>query len=194
VQELRHQNDALLVGVGTILSDNPLLTDRSGRPRRRPLLRVILDSRLRMPLDSRLVKSVVTEKKNDVLLFCSSEDENKKSQLERLGIRVEKLPTTQPDGRPSLPDILHRLGQLEITSVMIEGGAAVNWAALVSNVVDKVFLYYAPKILAGTGSIPFAAGTGFRHMSQAAQVQHVHLHRFGEDFAVEGYLHDPYGE
>jgi diaminohydroxyphosphoribosylaminopyrimidine deaminase/5-amino-6-(5-phosphoribosylamino)uracil reductase len=194
VQELRHQNDALLVGVGTILSDNPLLTDRSGRPRRRPLLRVILDSRLRMPLDSRLVKSVVTEKKNDVLLFCSSEDENKKSQLERLGIRVEKLPTTQPDGRPSLPDILHRLGQLEITSVMIEGGAAVNWAALVSNVVDKVFLYYAPKILAGTGSIPFAAGAGFRHMSQAAQVQHVHLHRFGEDFAVEGYLHDPYGE
>jgi diaminohydroxyphosphoribosylaminopyrimidine deaminase/5-amino-6-(5-phosphoribosylamino)uracil reductase len=77
---------------------------------------------------------------------------------------------------------------------MIEGGAAVNWAALVSNVVDKVFLYYAPKILAGTGSIPFAAGAGFRHMSQAAQVQHVHLHRFGEDFAVEGYLRDPYGE
>ena len=194
VQELRHQNDALLVGVGTILSDNPLLTDRSGRPRRRPLLRVILDSRLRMPLDSRLAKSVTAEKKNDVLLFCSSDDANKKSQLERLGIRVEKLPTAQPDGRPSLPDILHRLGQLEITSVMIEGGAAVNWAALVSNVVDKVFLYYAPKILAGTGSIPFAAGAGFRHMSQAAQVQHVHLHRFGEDFAVEGYLRDPYGE
>jgi diaminohydroxyphosphoribosylaminopyrimidine deaminase/5-amino-6-(5-phosphoribosylamino)uracil reductase len=90
--------------------------------------------------------------------------------------------------------ILRRLGELEITSVMIEGGAAVNWSALVSNVVDKVFLYYAPKILAGTGSIPFAAGTGFRHMSQAAQVKHVHLHRFGEDFAVEGYLRDPYGE
>jgi diaminohydroxyphosphoribosylaminopyrimidine deaminase/5-amino-6-(5-phosphoribosylamino)uracil reductase len=194
VQELRHQNDALLVGVGTILSDNPLLTDRSGRPRRRPLLRVILDSRLRMPLDSRLAKSAAAEKNNDVLLFCSSDDENKQSQLEQLGIRVEKLSTTQPDGRPSLPDILHRLGQLEITSVMIEGGAAVNWAALVSNVVDKVFLYYAPKILAGTGSIPFAAGAGFRHMSQAAQVQHVHLHRFGEDFAVEAYLRDPYGD
>ena len=194
VQELRHKNDALLVGVGTILSDNPLLTDRSGLPRRRPLLRVILDSRLRLPLDSRLVQSVATERKNDVLVFCSLEDEQKKAQLEQLGIRVEKLPASEADGRPDIPTILRRLGQLEITSVMIEGGAAVNWAALASNVVDKVFLYYAPKILAGTGSIPFAAGTGFSHMSQAAQVKHILLHRFGEDFAVEGYLRDPYGD
>jgi diaminohydroxyphosphoribosylaminopyrimidine deaminase/5-amino-6-(5-phosphoribosylamino)uracil reductase len=194
VQELRHQNDALLVGAGTILSDNPLLTDRSGRPRRRPLLRVILDSRLRMPLESRLVKSVLKDPNNDVLVFCSTADEERKLQLEKAGIRVEKLPAAEPDGRPDIATILRRLGELEVTSVLIEGGAAVNWAALASNVVDKVFLYYAPKILAGTGSIPFAAGTGFRHMSQAAQVKHVHLHRFGEDFAVEGYLRDPYGE
>jgi diaminohydroxyphosphoribosylaminopyrimidine deaminase/5-amino-6-(5-phosphoribosylamino)uracil reductase len=64
----------------------------------------------------------------------------------------------------------------------------------VSGVVDKVFLYYAPKILAGTGSIPFAAGSGFHRMSEAAQVKSLQLHRFGEDFAVEGYLRDPYGE
>lgn len=194
VQQLRHQSDALLVGVGTVLSDNPLLTDRSGRPRRRPLLRVILDSRLRLPVESRLVQNAVAEKKNDVLLFCSITNAQKKDRLEQAGIRVESLPAAEPDGRPELPAILHRLGQLEITSVMIEGGAAVNWAALAANVVDKVFLYYAPKILAGTGSIPFAAGTGFRHMNQAAQVKRVHLHRFGEDFAVEGYLRDPYGE
>ena len=75
---------------------------------------------------------------------------------------------------------------------MIEGGATVNWTALAANVIDKVFLYYAPKILAGTGSIPFAAGAGFRHMSQAAQVKDIQLHRFGEDFAVEGYVRDPY--
>jgi len=194
VQELRHQNDALMVGAGTILSDNPLLTDRSGKPRRRPLLRVILDSRLRLPLDSRLVKSVAAERKSDVLVFCSSADEQKKAELERLGVRIETVPTIELDGRPDLPVILRRLGQLEITSLIIEGGATVNWAALASNVVDKVFLYYAPKILAGTGSVPFAAGAGFRHMSQAAQVRHMHLHRFGEDFAVEGYVRDPYAE
>jgi diaminohydroxyphosphoribosylaminopyrimidine deaminase/5-amino-6-(5-phosphoribosylamino)uracil reductase len=194
VQELRHANDALLVGAGTILSDDPLLTDRSGRARRRPLLRVILDSRLRVPLESRLVQSVAAERTDDVLIFNSSADEQKKNQLEELGIRVERLPAEMPDGRPDLPAILRRLGQLEITSLMIEGGATVNWTALAANVVDKVFLYYAPKILAGTGSIPFAAGAGFHHMSQAAQVKHVHLHRFGEDFAVEGYLRDPYAE
>lgn len=194
VQELRHANDALLVGAGTILSDNPLLTDRSGRARRRPLLRVILDSRLRVPLESRLVQSVAAERTNDVLIFYSSADEQKKTQLEELGIRLEKLPAEMPDGRPDLAEILRRLGRLEITSLMIEGGATVNWTALAANAVDKVFLYYAPKILAGTGSIPFAAGAGFHHMSQAAQVKHVHLHRFGEDFAVEGYLRDPYGE
>jgi len=194
VQELRHQNDALMVGAGTILSDNPLLTDRSGRPRRRPLLRVILDSRLRLPIESRLVQSVVAERKNDVLVFCAARDEQKKAQLEELGIRVETISSVDPDGRPDLAAILRRLGQLEITSVLIEGGATVNWTALASNVVDKVFLYYAPKILAGSGSIPFAAGVGFLHMSQAAQVKHIHLHRFGEDFAVEGYVRDPYGE
>lgn len=193
VQELRHQNDALLVGAGTILADNPLLTDRSGRARRRPLLRVILDSRLRLPLESRLVQSVAEERKNDVLVFCASADVQHQAHLEQLGIRIETIPAVEPDGRPDLLAILRRLGQLDITSVMIEGGATVNWTALASNVVDKVFLYYAPKILAGSGSIPFAAGAGFHHMSQAAQVKHIHLHRFGEDFAVEGYLRDPYG-
>src|ERR1035441_10465897 len=122
VQELRHQNDTLLVGAGTILSDNPLLTDRSGRARRRPLLRVILDSRLRVPIESRLVQSVAAERKNDVLIFCASADRQKRAQLEELGIRIEALPAVMPDGRPDLPAILRRLGELEITSVMIEGG------------------------------------------------------------------------
>lgn len=194
VQELRHQNDALLVGAGTILADNPLLTDRSGRPRRRPLLRVILDSRLRLPVESRLVQDAATSRRNDVLVFCSSADERKQAELEQHGVRVDKVSAFEPDGRPDLAAILRRLGQLEITSLMIEGGATVNWNALAARVVDKVFLYYAPKILAGSGSIPFAAGAGFRQISQAAQVKHLHLHRFGEDFAVEGYLRDPYSE
>jgi len=188
VQQLRHQHDALLVGVGTILADNPLLTDRSGKARRRPLLRVILDSRLRLPLESRLVQDAAARREEDVLVFCASADEKKRTELEQRGVRVERLSAFESDGKPNLPAILRRLGELEITNVMIEGGATVNWAALAANVVDKVFLYYAPKILAGTGSIPFAGGTGFRQMSEAVQIERVHLYRFGEDFAVEGYV------
>ena len=113
--------------------------------------------------------------------------------MEARGVRVEQVPPAGSDGRPDLHAILRRLGQLEITSVMIEGGARVNGAALASGVVDKVFLYYAPKIL-GAGSIPFAAGRRLPRLDQAPQVKHLHLHRFGEDFAVEGYLRDPYEE
>lgn len=188
VQELRHESDAIMVGVGTVIADDPLLTDRTGRPRQRPLLRAIVDSRLRLPQESRLVKTV----HNDVLVFCSFAEENKRKDLEAMGIRVEQVPLGSSDGRPDITEIIARLGQMEVTSLLIEGGALINWTALASGVVDKVFLYYAPKILAGTGSVPFAGGPGYQHLSEAALVRNVTLHRFGEDFAVEGYLRDPY--
>jgi len=221
LQELRHASDAILVGVGTIIADDPLLTDRSGRPRRRPLMRVILDSRLRLPMESRVVKTA----KDDVLILCSMAEERRKQDLEAHGVRVEQVemvsadrltpsnvrrmpsrrrtgtgapikpdpsPGITPGGRPDMRKVVERLGEMEITSVLSEGGALVNWAALAAGIVDKVFLYYAPKILAGTGSVPFAAGEGFHRVSEAAKVKSVTLHRFGEDFAVEGYLRDPY--
>jgi diaminohydroxyphosphoribosylaminopyrimidine deaminase/5-amino-6-(5-phosphoribosylamino)uracil reductase len=195
VQQQRHQSDVILTGVGTILADDSLLTDRSGNPRRRLPLRVILDSHLRLPLESRLVKSIVTEggRESGVLVFCSSAVKDRKSALEARGVRVEEVPAAGSDGRPDLRAILRRLGQLEITSVMIEGGASVNAAALASGVVDKVFLYYAPKIL-GAGSVPFARDAGPRQLGEALRIQHLNLHRFGDDFAVEGYLRDPYAE
>ena len=188
VQELRHESDAIMVGVGTIIADDPLLTDRTGLPRRRPLLRVILDSRLRCPLESRLVKTA----KDDVLIFCSFAEEKKRRQLEERGICVEQVPLGSSDGRPDLARIVARLGELDLTSLLIEGGALVNWTALATGVVDKIYLYYAPKILAGGGSVPFAGGEAFRRLSEAAQVKDIVLHRFGEDFAVEGYLRNPY--
>jgi diaminohydroxyphosphoribosylaminopyrimidine deaminase/5-amino-6-(5-phosphoribosylamino)uracil reductase len=190
VQELRHCNDAIMVGVGTIIADDPLLTDRSGLPRRRPLLRVIVDSRLRLPPESRVVKTA----KEDVLVLCSFAEEKRKRELLNQGIRVEQVPVGVGDGRPDMLQIARRLGTMEITSLIVEGGAMINGAALASGIVDKVFLYYAPKILAGTGSVPFATGPGFAHMSDAAYVKEIRLHRFGEDFAVEGYLRDPYAD
>jgi diaminohydroxyphosphoribosylaminopyrimidine deaminase/5-amino-6-(5-phosphoribosylamino)uracil reductase len=205
VHQMRHANDAIMVGVGTVIADDPLLTDRTALPRRRPLLRVILDSRLRLPLDSRVVKTA----RQDLIVFCCFAEENKRRELEALGVRVEQVPMRRPaldgtipfpgsapttDGRPDLDRVMTCLGEKEITSLIIEGGAMVNWAALSTGIVDKIFFYYAPKILAGTGSIPFALGSGFRRMSEAAYVKSLTLHRFGEDFAVEGYLRDPYAD
>ena len=188
VQELRHQNDAILVGVGTIIADDPLLTDRSGLPRRRPLLRVIVDSRLRLPLESRLVQSG----QNDILVVCSLAEEKRKQSLREHGIRVEQIPAATADGRPNMMSLVSLLGELEMTGLLIEGGAMINWAALHSDIVDKIFFYYAPKILAGSGSVPFATASGFKRMNDAAYVKSLRLHRFGEDFAVEGFLRDPY--
>ncbi|MFZ0321295.1 MAG: bifunctional diaminohydroxyphosphoribosylaminopyrimidine deaminase/5-amino-6-(5-phosphoribosylamino)uracil reductase RibD, partial [Candidatus Sulfotelmatobacter sp.] len=197
VHEQRHQSDAILVGIGTVLADDPILTDRSGHPRRRPLLRVILDSHLRLPLESRLVRSVNEDGvcRNDLMVFCTDGSgdgkEEKKKELEALGIRVEQLPFSL-DHRPDIHAALRRLGEREITSVMIEGGATVNGMALSSGVVDKVFLYYAPKIMGRANSVPFVSSAAFQPVEKLPEVKHLHLHQFGEDFAVEGYLRGPY--
>lgn len=103
VQQLRHENDALMVGAGTILSDNPLLTDRSGLPRRRPLLRVILDSRLRLPLESRLVQSVMADRKSDVLVFCAAADAQKKLNWKNLESALRPFLRLKPTAVPTCP-------------------------------------------------------------------------------------------
>src|SRR5437867_3182952 len=130
VHELRHQHDAIMVGVGSVIADDPLLTDRSGRPRRRRLLRAVLDSHLRLPLHSR----VVTTTKDDVLVLCSSADEKRVKELQHNGLRVERVPNAA-DGRPDMLSLIRCLGEMEITSLLIEGGAMVNWAALSSGIV-----------------------------------------------------------
>ncbi len=181
VQQLRHQSDAILTGIGTILADDPLLTDRTALPRRRLLLRVVLDSRLRLPTVSRLAQSA----HEDVLLFAESANLSRKSELEKLGIQVEQVPRSDEHSL-DLSFILKRLGELEITSVLLEGGSHLNASALDSGLVDKVFLYLAPKIF-GDSAVTFAAG-----LQNAIKLRDTQLHSFENDFAVEGYLKDPY--
>ena len=201
VQQQRHAHDAILTGVGTVLADDPLLTDRSGLPRRRPLLRVVMDSHLRIPLTAQMFERV----EDDLLIFCAASfdagadagaGDEKRKALERRGVEVVPLPPDEAlnSRRPGLREAMKELGSRQITSVLMEAGSALNWAALEAGVADKVFLYYAPKLLGGAESLPLAGGAGIRAMRDALPVEKIRLHHFGPDFAVEGYLHNIYGD
>jgi diaminohydroxyphosphoribosylaminopyrimidine deaminase/5-amino-6-(5-phosphoribosylamino)uracil reductase len=184
VQELRHASDAMITGIGTALADDPLLTDRSGLPRTRPLLRVVLDSTLRLPLESKLVRSA----DGDLLIAATSAASGERRRaLENRGVEVCIF--DGPRGRVDIRDVVALLGERRCLSVTIEAGSKVNWAALESGAVDKVFLYYAPKILGGLQSLPMAGGIGRQRRVDAILLERTILHPIPPDeFAVEAYV------
>ncbi len=184
VQTLRHRSDAILTGIGTVLADDCRLTDRSGLERSRPLLRIALDSQLRLPSESRLASA----SHNDVLVVTTSAaSADKRKRLESMGVRVEVLERT--DGRASLQGVVELLARERYLSLMIEAGSRVNWSALESGVADKIYFYYAPKILGGTQSLPVAGGAGRRRRKDAIRFRDVRLHSIAKDeFAVEAWV------
>jgi len=185
VQRLRHAADAVLTGIGTVLADDPLLTDRSGLPRRRSLLRVVLDSRLRTPLDSQLVRSA----HDDLLIFCDANAEpDHAAALESAGVAIERI--AQQGGRLDLHAVLAALAARQIISVLLECGSELNGAFLAQNLVDKVVLFHAPAAL-GDGAIPFAAGLASPSVLEQSLKQITRIN-FGADICVAGTLRDPW--
>ena len=184
VQGLRHACDAILTGIGTALADDPLLTDRSGLPRSHPLLRVVLDSRLRLPAESRLVQ---TCHEDVAVVTTSAASPEKRKALENAGVRV--LVFDGPFGRADVRRTIDWLGEQRCLSVVVEAGSHLNWAVLEAECADKIFFYYAPKILGGTQSLPMAGGIGRRRRADAIRVRDVQLHPIAPDeFAVEAYV------
>lgn len=184
VQTVRHRADAILTGIGTVLADDCRMTDRTGLERSRPLLRIVADSQLRLPLESNLVTSC----KNDVLVVTTSAaSSDRRKRLEAAGVRVEV--SERADGRVHLEGIVDLLAKERYLSLMIEAGSRVNWAALDAGVADKIFFYYAPKILGGLHSLPVAGGVGKRRRKDALQFHSLKLHTIGDDeFAVEAWV------
>jgi len=182
VHRMRHASDALLTGIGTIHVDDPLLTDRSGLSRRRPLLRVVLDVRLSLSPQSRIVKTA----DNDVLVFTNQVLGLKRARaLQKLGIEV--VPARSLGGRIHLEEVLAELGRREILSVILEAGPTLNGAALAAGIVHKLVLFYAPKI-AGENRVPFAIAPKLL----LPPLQRQTVKQFGPDIAIEGYLQDVY--
>ena len=205
VQRMRHASDAILTGIGTVLADDPQLTDRTGLSRRRPLVRVVLDSRLRLPLRSQLARTA----NGDVLVFtCAGENSPRARALTRAGVEVISLPPTshrkgrrhsEPRNgrsdklreesllRPDVRQVLDELGRRNLLSVMFEPGPTLHQTALDAGVVDKVRLFYAPT-LAG---LPAASQqTRARTHSKLRNLSGLRIQSFGSDFAVEAYLRE----
>ena len=187
VQRLRHTADALLTGIGTVLADNPRMTDRTGKPRRQKLLRAVVDSHLRLPLKSNLVKSADA----DVAVFTTLPlDSPRALALERAGVAVVRVPAKR--GHVDLHAILRNLGKHQILNVLLEAGAELNGAALEAGIVDKMILFYAPKIM-GTGGVPLADLPAARWFPKSPALTNITINRYGPDFCVQGYFHDVYG-
>jgi diaminohydroxyphosphoribosylaminopyrimidine deaminase/5-amino-6-(5-phosphoribosylamino)uracil reductase len=182
VQQMRHMSDAILTGIGTVLADDCQLTDRSGLERSRPLLRIVLDSQLRIPLTSKMVTTCT----GDLMLVCTSVAPAARRQaLEERGVEV--LVANRPGGRTNLAAVVEELARRKYLSLMIEAGSKVNWTALEDGIADRIFFYYAPKILGGLQSLPVAGGIGRRRRADAIQLRDLSLHVITPDeFAVEG--------
>jgi diaminohydroxyphosphoribosylaminopyrimidine deaminase/5-amino-6-(5-phosphoribosylamino)uracil reductase len=182
VQPLRWQADAALTGIETVIIDNPWLTDRSGLRRRRPLLRVVLDSALRMTLDSKMVATA----QNDLLIFTISTDEARANALRQHGVRVEVLPTDA--GRVPLGRVLDKLGGEGILTLLTETGTRLNTALLAGGLVDRIHLFVSPQIM-GSDAV-----SAFKELANPICMADVEVERYGNDLGLCSLLRDPWCE
>ena len=180
VQPLRWAADATMVGVDTVLADDPWMTDRSGLRRRRPLLRIVLDSALRMPLDCKLVSTA----QNDVVIFTVSRDEARAAELRNRGVRVEVLDADA--GRVPLDKVLLKLGEEGVLTLLTETGTRLNTAFLAAGLVDRLHLFVAPQIM-GSDAVP-----AFRGLPQFVLMNDVEVERYGNDLGLSSLLIDPW--
>lgn len=184
VQLVRHYSDAIVTGLGTVLEDDCLLTDRSGLERARPLLRIVLDSQFRIPHSAK----IITSAQNDVIVVgTSAAPTERRKALEAIGIQT--FIADGPAGRTDPKKLVAYLAERRYLSLMVEAGSHVNWSMLDTQIADKVLFYYAPKILGGLKSLPVAGGQGRQRRIDAIMLERLTIHPVSKDeFAVEAYV------
>lgn len=181
VHELRRQYDAILVGAGTARADDPLLTDRSGKTRRRPLLRIVLDERLEIAPESQLIRTA-----GQTPLLILAGNSVPKQSIEALSSLGVEIIQDGGDGR-NLPAILDQLGRREIQSVLVEGGATVAGKLFDAGLVDKVSFFLAPMIIGGRDAPTAVGGEGPEVLAGAFELQDLEVAQRGRDLEVTGY-------
>lgn len=180
VQRIRHEYDAILVGANTVAVDNPYLTDRSGLPRRKPLVRVILDNSLRLSPASNIAE---TAKDFPTIVFTSSDNAEKIDLLQFHKIEVVNI----AEGGRNLFGVLQELKKRQIQSVLVEGGAAVAGAFFDAGLIDKVSFFIAPMIIGGEKAPVAIGGLGAQRLSSATKLKDVEINQHGADLEITGY-------
>lgn len=182
VHELRHQADAILIGAGTATADNPLLTDRSGKPRRRPLVRVVLDATLRLSPESQLT---LTAQEFPLIVFTSETvAEATRDALAKRGVEIVQ----DASGGRDLQRVLLELGRRSVQSVLVEGGANMAGAFLEAGLIDKVSFFIAPMIIGGRDAPSAIGGAGAEKIAGAINLQDIEVTQRGRDVEVTGYI------
>ncbi|MGI8784013.1 MAG: bifunctional diaminohydroxyphosphoribosylaminopyrimidine deaminase/5-amino-6-(5-phosphoribosylamino)uracil reductase RibD, partial [Acidobacteriota bacterium] len=182
-QRWRLAADAILVGSGTIIKDDPALSYRLRQPRVRPLIKVVLDGRLRTPVSARVLDRSRGE---TCLIFCSkSAPASRRKSLEAAGAEVVSVDSKR--GMLDLESVLVELGRRQVTSLLVEGGGQAHWSFVRAGLAGKLVAVIAPAILGG-GAVAAVGGAGFSRLEDAARLSDLRVRRLGDEIVVEGYF------
>ncbi len=188
VHQLRNEIDATLVGIGTVIRDNPRLTTRLKDGQGRDPKRIVVDTLLRIPLKARIFTQ--QSDAENIIVTTTNAPVNRVKELEKIGARII-FGKTMGKNMVDMKDMVVKMGQLQITSLMIEGGASINGSAIQAGIVDKVIMFIAPKIIGGASAPSTIGGDGVARVDDAIKLNDIKTKRFGNDLMIEGYVEKP---
>ena len=184
VHELRHRVAGIMVGIGTILTDNPYLTTRLENEKGKDPIRIIVDSSARIPIEARVLNLHSSAK--TIIATTERAPKDKIKAIEEKGAEIIVLP--MKNEKVDLSFLMKALGERKLDSVLLEGGSELNYSALEEGIVDKVNAFVAPKIIGGNTAKTPVGGLGKEFMNEAIRLSDIDIHRFGEDIMIEGYI------
>ncbi|GMR22668.1 MAG: bifunctional diaminohydroxyphosphoribosylaminopyrimidine deaminase/5-amino-6-(5-phosphoribosylamino)uracil reductase RibD [Acidobacteriota bacterium] len=183
---LRAENDAIMVGIGTALADDPRLNRRPRLPGAAPLVRVVLDGALRLPIGSRLV---TTLREGPVVVFCGpNAPPSKRRRLSGTGVDVETVKTLGRKGKLDLDAVLRKLAERGSAKVLVEGGGELHASFLEQGLADRWVLYVAPRLIGGTSARPLVGGRGVSGVGEAPVLRNARCTRVGDGWMIDGEL------
>lgn len=182
---LRGEHMAIMVGINTLCDDDPLLTVRHPLWQKKQIIRIVIDARLRFPLEAKILRTL---SRGRILVFTHQPETDRKArELEKKGVEIISFRKSH-SGRLDLKKVLAWLGQNEVSSVVVEGGALLLTSFFDNKLIDKIFITFSPKLIGGERAPTFFEGTGFSAVSQAIRLKNTNRFTIGADLILEGYF------